>query len=81
MKIKYKFKPGDILIYKPTNTPYVIIRVFEEISDENYKMAIQNGVPGVPRIGNTNTRFIHYKDIFKTYEPKDETIKLLYAEQ
>lgn len=78
MKIKYKFRPGDVLIYKPTNTPYVIIKIMDDYGPEDYKMALQNGVPGVPKHAN-NMRFIHYREIFNTYEPKDETIRLLYA--
>lgn len=81
VKLKYTFKPGDVLTYLPTKTPYIVIRVFDNYSIEDYKMALQNGVPGVPKIGNQNVRFIHVRDVFTTYEPKDETIKLLYAEE
>lgn len=81
MKLNYTFKPGDVLIYKPTNTPFIVIQVLNFHGLENYELALQNGVPGVPKIGNQNTRFIHCREIFKTYEPKDETIKLLYAKE
>lgn len=81
MKLNYIFKPGDILIYKATQTPFIVIQILDFNGIENYKLTLQNGVPGVPKIGNQNTRFIHCREIFKTYEPKDETIKLLYAKE
>lgn len=76
-EFKYVFKPGDVLIYKPTNTPFIVIKVTDYIGYDSYTLALQNGIPGVPKQGNM--RFIKRSDIFKTYEPKDETIKLLYV--
>lgn len=79
MKVNYKFKCGDKLIDKRTKVSYIIIKVFDDYGPEDYKMALQNGIPGVPKIGNQNTRFIHFKELFKNYEPADSNIKLLYV--
>lgn len=77
MKSKYVFKRGDMLVYIPTKTPFIVIDIIDFAGPDSYKLALQNGVPGVPKQGNM--RFISVSDIFKTYEPKDETIKLLYV--
>ena len=81
MKINYKFKPGDVLVDKRTKIPYIVIKVFDDYGPEDYKMALQNGIPGVPKIGNQNTRFIHFRELMTVYEPKDETIRLLYVRE
>ncbi len=75
--MQYKFKPGDRLIYKPTNTPFIVIKVELNPSDpENYAIGLANGLPGVPLKGNI--RYIHSRDIFKSYEPEAEAIRLLF---
>lgn len=79
MNNKYVFKPGDVLTFIPTKIPFIVIAIIDFNGTEDYKLVLQNGIPGVPKVGNQNTRFIHCREIFKTYEPKDETIKLLYV--
>lgn len=70
----YKFKVGDKLIFKPTNTEYIIINIYYKYSKYMYSLA--NNTPGVPLRGNM--RHIGSKEIFNTYEPVDPAIRLLY---
>lgn len=75
--MKYKFKVGDKFIYTPTNTPFIVVKVIDD-GYFGYTLALANGLPGVPLKGNM--RFISDKDVFKSYEPMDPAIRLLYKE-
>lgn len=74
---RYVFKRGDILVYKPTQTPFIVIDIIDFQGIDSYTLALQNGIPGVPK--QRNMRFVKRINLLSTYEPKDENLKLLYG--